>query len=642
VSLSYVCRKNKQPLEITKMNQIMKRKLTSIAVTLILGLSVSVRATVTGQWDFNSGDFTATTGTDLSDFGYTPTTVFTTATIGGSTANVMGFPACANDQGYVMTHGIAPNGGGVGLYVNKYTLIMDIMFPTASSGKWRTFLQTNTGNSNDGDLFVNTGNGIGVWGDYTGSIVADTWHRVAFVFDLTLSAGRLRKYIDGTFVGAQDLDGLDGTWALDPTALLFTDNDGDTAAGFVNSIQIHDVPLSGTDIFALGGATAAGIPATIPEITDLAVTTSQTNATSVVGMNVNFAAIAVGSGTYTYQWYKGGVLQPSETSSKLYLTNIQSSAAGNYTVVVNNGLQTVTNSPPIVLTVNGIPPAFVTGQWDFNASNLVATCGQPLQYFDATVQADTSFGTTTSYGISDITGQPATVMYCAPSVSSWGGLIVTHGIAPNGGGTNVNQYTVIIDLLYPAVGWSSLWQTDVTNASDGEAFFNGSGGLGVSGQYNGALSPGVWHRVVLAYDLTRKEFSKYVDGVNLLSGVAVLGLHDSQILSFGVDERWSLLPTALLLADEDGDLKPAYISSVQVRNGRMTDASVAAMGAPTANKIPGSIKAVKSGSNIIIEWTGSVLESALSPIGPWTEVTGAAHPYPVTSPTGNQFFRVRQ
>ena len=617
----------------------MKRHLTSLMVALILGLGIPANAVVTGQWDFNSGNLSATVGADLTDFGLTPT-VFTTATIGGSTANVMGFPACAIDQGYVMTHGIAPNGGVD--YVNQYTLIMDIMFPAASDKKWRSFLQTNTGNSNDGDLFVNPDNGIGIDGNYSGTISADTWHRVAFVFDLTLSSSRLKKYIDGFLVGEQNLDGVDGRWALDPIALLFADNDGDTAAGFVNSIQIHDVPLTTANIFALGKPTAAGIPATIPVITDLAVTTSQTNATSVVGMNVNFAAIAVGSGTYTYQWYKGGALLPSETSSKLYLTNIQSSAAGNYTVVVNNGLQTVTNSPPIVLTVNGIPPAFVTGQWDFNGGNLAATCGQPLQYFDATVQADTSFGTTTSYGISDIAGQPATVMYCVPSVSSWGGLIATHGIAPNGGGTFVNQYTVIIDLLYPSLGWSSLWQTDVANASDGEAFFNDIGGLGISGQYHGALSPGVWHRVVLAYDLTRKEFSKYVDGVNLLSGVAVLGLHDSQILGSGLDGRWSLDPTALLLADNDGDWSPMYVSSFQIRNGRMTDASVAAMGAPTANKIPGSIKAVKSGSNITIEWTGNVLESALSPIGPWTEVTGAAHPYPVTSPIARQFFRVRQ
>ena len=85
-----------------------------------------------------------------------------------------------------------------------------------------------------------------------------------------------------------------------------------------------------------------------------------------------------------------------------------------------------------------------------------------------------------------------------------------------------------------------------------------------------------------------------------------------------------------------------YVSSVQIRDGRMTDASIAAMGAPTANKIPGSIKATKSGGSIVIDWTGNVLESALNPTGPWSVVTGAGHPHTVTTPTGNQFFRVRQ
>ena len=149
-------------------------------------------------------------------------------------------------QGFVMTHGIAPNGGGA--YVNQYTLIMDIMYPAASSGTWRSLFQTATANGNDGDLFINDGNGIGISSLYAGAILPDTWHRVAFVFDLTLTSNRLKKYIDGSLVGAQNLDGLDGRWSLDPTALLFTDNDGETAAGFVNSIQIHDVALTDTDI----------------------------------------------------------------------------------------------------------------------------------------------------------------------------------------------------------------------------------------------------------------------------------------------------------------------------------------------------------------------------------------------------------
>jgi hypothetical protein len=242
----------------------MKKILTQISVTIILGLGISANAAVTGQWDFNSGDLSATTGTDLAYRGDTAaSTIFTTATIGGNSANVMNFPATTPTQGYTMTHGMAPNGGGS--FVNQWSLIMDIMYPTASSGAWRALLQTNEGNGNDGDLFVNPGNGIGTGGQYAGAIVADTWHRVAFVFDLTLGPGlQLRKFIDGSLVGTQSAGSLDGQFGLDPTALLFTDEDNETKAGFVNSIQIHDAVLSDSYIGGLGGATAAGIPA-VPE-----------------------------------------------------------------------------------------------------------------------------------------------------------------------------------------------------------------------------------------------------------------------------------------------------------------------------------------------------------------------------------------
>ncbi len=632
---------------------VMKKNITRLAIMLSLAMGGAAHATVTGQWDFNSSNLTATVGTDLADFGITPTT-FTTATIGGSNAIVMNFPAADATQGYSMTHGIAPNGGGS--FVNQFTLIMDINYPAASSGVFRGLWQTSAANANDADLFVNGANGIGIEGAYGGAVLPDTWHRVAFVFDLALPSNRLKKYIDGALVGTQNLGaGVDGRYALDPTALLFTDEDGETAAGFVNSIQIHDVSLTDTDIFALGGATAAGIPASIPVFTNLTVTVTPTNQTDAVGMTADyFSASVLGSGTYTYQWYRNGEVAPDQTNSSLHLANLQLTDAANYTVVVNNGIQSVTSSPPSVLTVTLPPAAFVTGQWDFNQGDLAASCGQPLQYFDAAVQTDTSFGTTTALGISDIAGQPANVMFLASFGS--GGYIVPHGIAPNGGGTNVNQYTVILDLLYPSGSsgtFRSLWQTDPSNTTDGAAFFNPGDGLGISSQYHGLLTADTWHRVVLTFDLTQREFGKYIDGTNVLSaslGAAPFGVHTAQYLSTsldvgvggGVDLRWSLGATALLFADDDGDAQPVYVSSVQVRNGRMTDASIAAMGTPTANKIPGCIHANRSGGSVIIAWTGNVLESAPSPTGPWSEVTGAAHPYTVTTPTGNQFFRVRQ
>lgn len=648
----------------------MKKNLIRIIMAFAVGTSLSSYADVTGQWDFNGSNFTATVGQDMGDFatdylGYpTPTpTTFTTATIDGQTAVVMAFPACTMNEGYLVYPGVPSTEGYV--LANRYTLIMDIMYPAASSGSYRALIQINDPeNLSDAELFVNSGNGIGISTIYDGLIKPDVWHRVVFVFDLRPDAETglvnqfLRKYIDGILVGEQDLGAPDGRWALRYTALLFTDEDGETAPGFVNSIQFRDDVLTDTQVFALGKASAAGIPQDIPVFTDLAVTLNATSASDVVGMNgTYFTSYVVGNGTYAYQWYRDGTALPDQTHADLRITNVQISDSGSYTLVVNNGLQWVTSAPPSVLTVNPAPGSIVTGQWDFNQGNLDATTGQPLQYFNATVEQDTHFGTTTSFGISDIAGEPASVMYFTPSLSSWGGYVMTPNIGGNGGGTKANQYTLIFDLLSPSTsaGYRALFQTNPENTDDAEAFFNGANGLGISQIYQGLLTPDAWHRVVLAFDLTQREFGKYIDGVSVLTGpigTSPLGVHDAQYLSTStnvldggsVDMRWSLGPTVLLLADEDGDLKPMYISSIQIRSGRMTDAEIAALGGATASKIPGglSLKATKSGNSIIIDWTGGALESAPTPTGPWSKVAGAAPQHVITHPTGNQFFRVRQ
>lgn len=639
----------------------MKQSLACIAASLFLGLALSARATITGQWDFNSSNLVATVGTDLAYRGDTAaTTTFTTATIGGSPAVVMNFPACSQSQGYTVTHGIAPNPPPDTIYVNQYTVIMDIMYPAASAGTSRALWQLNPANSDNATIFVGNRNGLGGDDGHYGEILPDTWHRVAFVVDQALmNYDQAKVYIDGKRVLQLGVDFppldliLSGvtTFTMDTNALLFTDNNGQTAAGFVNSIQIHDRSLTDTEIFALGKPTADGIPTSIPPVTSLAAWISPTNATTTAGMNANcFVAYAVGPGTFTYQWYHGNTLLVGQTNVLLSLTNAQVADAGSYTVVVNNGTNS-TNSPPAGLTVKP-QGAYVTGQWDFNQGNLAASCGQPLQYFNPTVQSDTSFGTTTSFGISAIAGQSANVMYCVPSAANWGGFIMTHGIAPNGGGAKVNQYTLILDLLYPSAShsaWRSLWQTDISNTSDGEVFFNPQNGLGISGEYPGLkVTPNVWHRVVLSFDLTKNELGKYIDGTNVYTGLIPdlnplpPSQHIVQELGQGVDARWSAGPTALLLGDENGEVKPVYLSSVQIRNGRMDDASVTALGKPTANKIPGCIKAGLAGGNVVIDWTGNVLEYASSPAGPWNEIVGAAHPHTVLSPTGIRFFRVRQ
>jgi hypothetical protein len=353
--------------------------------------------------------------------------------------------------------------------------------------------------------------------------------------------------------------------------------------------------------------------------------------TLLVGNNAALTVNAIGAGPLSYQWRHYGTNLPGRTSQVLRFSPALPSDAGPYDVVVSNSGGSVTSAAPaaVISVIN--PAVFVRGQWDFNSSNLVATYGSDLQYFDAGVQTDTSFGTTTSFGLPDINGQPATVMHFLPSAAPWGGYQMFHGAAPNGGGAYVNQYTLIYDIYLQGLGWRSLLQTDTGNSSDGDLFISPQGGIGISQIYEGTVTPNEWHRVAVTIDLTGPVLSKYIDGIKV--GTQTSGLSS-------VDGRFSLDPSALLFADQDGDTADTYVSSIQFSNGRRPDAFIAALGGPSASKIPGAITATVQGGSVRIRWTGGVpLQGADSVTGPWSTVIGATSPYTVPSVGGKKYYR---
>jgi hypothetical protein len=526
----------------------------------ILTVNVPVPPALTypfSQWDFDQGDLRATIGFPMTYRGDTATaTTFETVKIGGKDATVMKFPAASASQGFAMAHGVAPNGGG--RYVNQYTVIYDVMYPAASASSWRVLFQSNTNNSNDGDFFVNPTGGIGISGSYQGSVLADTWHRIAFAVDLTTKT--VGKYIDGALVNSQTLgDGVDGRWSLDPIALVFADEDGDTAVGYVNSIQFHGRTLSGPEIAALGAPTAEGLP--LPSL---------------------------------------------------------------------------------------------TGQWDFNQGDLRATVGFPLEFL-----GDTATGTT--FETVQIGGQDAKVMkFPKTGFNPVQGYIMTHNGRPNGGGTNVNQYSVVMDIMYPATstGYRALWQTDPTGKSDAEIFVHGNGGIGISSQYQGNVTPDAWHRVVFTFDLTKRELRKYVDGANVLTAPvgASPGTELAQYLSTTsgiVDNRYSLGKTALVFNDEDGETGAGFVNSIQFHSRVLTGEEVANLGTATASGIPAAIVAPlritgvsASATAITIGISGGVgpfqLQKRATLSDAWQDVGSAVSAGPLTdTPSGSTgFYRV--
>lgn len=227
---------------------------------------------VTGQWDFLKRDLRATVGEDLEYFGDSALLVsFPTVDLKGTRIPVMQVGNFSADQGLLMRHGAKPNGGGN--FVNQYTLIMDVMYPTASNNQWRALFQSDPFNlaGNDADLYVGNGsslpmaNGLGIEGQFDGNLAPNRWYRAAFAVDLAALPGQqLIKYLDGVEIGRQSLSGgLDGRYALGPTALLFTSGltSGDfTQAGFVSSIQLVNGRMSDAAIAALGGAEPDKLP----------------------------------------------------------------------------------------------------------------------------------------------------------------------------------------------------------------------------------------------------------------------------------------------------------------------------------------------------------------------------------------------
>lgn len=263
------------------MNRMTKLLARSTLGAMLLGATLA-HAQPAQQWDFNNGDLSATVGTELiyteGPGGHTQlntkfgtTTSFGIPDIGGQPAKVMMFPKTVVGGGYFMPTPNAANGtaGGIpGTLVNKWTLVMDILFPATSDATWRAIIDVDITQAldEDSEFFVNPSNGIGIAGVYDGAVLPNTWYRMAVVVDA--ETGNMRKYLNGNLVGSQTGIPFEGRFSMGPASFaeLFSDNDEETNAGYVNSIQVYGDALSNGQIAALGAATADGLPTTIPAV----------------------------------------------------------------------------------------------------------------------------------------------------------------------------------------------------------------------------------------------------------------------------------------------------------------------------------------------------------------------------------------
>ncbi|MBI1840382.1 MAG: hypothetical protein HYR88_05960, partial [Verrucomicrobia bacterium] len=231
--------------------------------------------------------------------------------------------------------------------------------------------------------------------------------------------------------------------------------------------------------------------------------------------------------------------------------------------------------------------AAITGQWDFKGGNLQATIGQDMDYLDGDTQARTAFGTTTSFGIPDIGGVAVKVMKFPAAADEFGGYFVPIGAAPNGGGGNVNQYTVIMDVFYPSASSDkvrTLFVSDVNAGSAklaqrGEVYLDSNNSIVLSeGAGEGTVTAGAWHRIAIAVDATSATSTtvKYIDGVKAGELKTPRG---------GIDGKFSVYSALNLFNDLETNSQSGFIASLQFQDEKLTDGLLGALGAP----VPGGI-----------------------------------------------------
>jgi Ca2+-binding RTX toxin-like protein len=145
-------------------------------------------------------------------------------------------------------------------------------------------------------------------------------------------------------------------------------------------------------------------------------------------------------------------------------------------------------------------------------------------------------------------------------------------------GSVISSYTLVYDILLPGQtgGWTSLFQADTTNKSDGELFINSAGGIGISGDYEGYVSPNEWHRIAFAIERVNGAsfISKYIDGV-------LVGTTTTDAGRFDVDLSKGLM----LFTDETDETRDLYISSVLFTDKVMDAQEIGALGGVTAGGI---------------------------------------------------------
>ena len=288
-------------------------------------------------------------------------------------------------------------------------------------------------------------------------------------------------------------------------------------------------------------------------------------------------------------------------------------------------------------TAEAAPPAVY--EWNFALGDLSPALGDGgLAFADTATSGMTEFGTTDGATVPHMSSQPAKYLFAPQMPNLQNGYHVTlTGSAPNGGGSYINQFTIIQDVLVPGpLNWTALFNTNPQNANDADFYVNNTGALGIGAlgySAGGVIAANTWCRIAFAADLGAGVVSYYVNGTRVFRRTGGSLVDGRFSLYSGEDGGADLV----LFNEGDGSgnyTHAVYVSAWALVDRAMSDMEIAALGGAKASGILGGapmrIRATRKSANMLLEWTGGKgpfqTQRAVSSLAaPWEDVGGLSY-----------------
>lgn len=202
---------------------------------------------------------------------------------------------------------------------NKYIISKSF---TSASASYAFY----TGPSGGLVFYVTTSNGIMASPAASASIWDNEFHAIAGTYD----GQNVRLYVDGTEVGSGTSGSGPILYGISQSSgkLLFGDYTDSLStsnfSGTIDEVKIYRTALSGAEVQA-------------DTFLPILLITQPQSQSPLPGSTVTLTVAAQGPSPLGYQWQFNGTNLPGATNNSLTLTNVQSSQAGQYNVLVTGG-----------------------------------------------------------------------------------------------------------------------------------------------------------------------------------------------------------------------------------------------------------------------------------------------------------------